>query len=453
MEQAVLLDGGESAEVIETRRAAKRAARAVESDQMDPRIVEADRSQIELRPQDLDSLIPLCHRARIIWSFVEKLDLSRFYVPIKARGSRAGRPCTDPKILLTLWLYAYSEGIGSAHAVDDLCRYHSAYRWIRGGVAMNYHTLSDFRSEHGTAFDDLLTQSLAVMAHEGLLSLKRVAQDGTRVRTSAGAGSFRRRARLEDLLKAAREHVDAVKQQSDVAVDTQRSARQKAAQDRAARERAERVERALLELATIEQQREEMVGGHQPKGEPRASTTDPEARKMKMADGGFRPAYNAQIASDTESRLIVGVDITEDGTDYAQSEPMLEQIEERTGRKPEELLVDGGYTSKDAVECITAKGVTLYGPVPERKANPDRFAIKPTDSAAIGQWKQRMASAEGQEIYHERGATIETINADLKTWRALGHFLVRGKRKVLCVLLLNALTYNILRWAALTTAT
>lgn len=452
MEQRTLLVG-ESAEVVEARRVAKRAACEAAADHADPRVVEADRSQIELRPLDLDSLIPLGHRARIIWSFVEKLDLRRFYGPIKARGSRAGRPCTDPKILLTLWLYAYSEGIGSAHVVDKLCGEHDAYRWICGGVTMNYHTLSDFRSEHGAAFDDLLTQSLAVMAHAGLISFKRVAQDGTRVRTSAGAGSFRRRARLKDLLKAAREQVEAVKQQADVAVDTQRNARQKAAQERAARERAERVERALLELARMEQQREQEKGGHQAKGEPRASTTDPEARKMKMADGGFRPAYNAQIASDTESRVIVGVDITEDGTDYAQSEPMLEQIEARTGKKPEELLVDGGYISKGAVERIAEESVTLYGPVPERKANPDRFTIKPNDSAAIAQWKRRMASTEGQEIYHQRGATIETINADLKTWRALDRFLVRGKRKVLCVLILNALTYNILRWAVLAAGT
>ena len=177
--------------------------------------------------------------------------------------------------------------------------------------------------------------------------------------------------------------MQAVKQQSEQAVDTQRSARHKSAQQRAAQQRAERIEQALAELAKIEQQRAEQNGGHKPKGEPRASTTDADARKMKMGDGGFRPAFNAQLATDTESRVIVGVRLTENGTDYAQAAPMVDQIEKRMGIKPEELLVDGGFTSKEAVDDVSEKQVILYGPVPERKATPDPFAIKPTDSAAV----------------------------------------------------------------------
>ena len=449
MEQAALWVEEEAAEAQHKRQAAQRAAREAADDQAAPRLVEPNRKQIELRPQDLESLLPPCHRARAIWAVVERLDLSRFYAPIKARGSRAGRAATDPRVLVALWLYATSEGIGSAHELERLCTYHDAYRWLRGGVPVNYHTLSDFRTDHDVALDELFTQLLGVLTQQGLVRLKRVAQDGMRVRASAGASSFRRRQRLEGFLQAAREHVQAVKQQREEAVDTQRSARQKSAQQRAAQQRAERIEQALAELAKLEQQREQASGGHKPKGEPRASTTDAEARKMKMGDGGFRPAFNAQLATDTESRVIVGVSVTENGTDYAQAAPMVDQIEQRTGTKLEELLVDGGFTSKEAVDDVTEKEVTLYGPVPERKDTPDPYAVKPTDSEAVGRWKQRMATEEAKRIYRERAATAETVNGDLRAWRSLDRFLVRGKRKVMCVLLWNALTYNILRWVAL----
>jgi hypothetical protein len=235
-------------------------------------------------------------------------------------------------------------------------------------------------------------------------------------------------------------------------VDTQKSARKRAAEERLVRERAERLERALEELKKIDAQRAEMKGGHKPKGDPRASSTDPEARKMKMADGGFRPAYNVQMATDTESRVIVGAAITEDGTDYAQCAPMMEQIEKRMGSKPEEALVDGGFTSKEAVNEVSGLGVTLYGPSGQRKWKRDPYEIGPNDSEAVRKWKERMATPEAKEIYKERGATAETVNADLSTWRALDRFLVRGKRKTLCVVLWNVLAYNMLRYFALTTS-
>jgi len=449
MEQVALLEDGEAAEVVEARRAAKRCAQAAEQQQAAPRLVVANRNQIELRPQDLESVLPPGHRARTIWAAVEQLDLTRFYEPIKARGSCAGRPTTDPKILVALWLYATCEGIGSAHELERLCTYHDAYRWLRGGVAMNYHTLSDFRTDHEAALDDLFTQLLAVLLQQGLVTLKRVAQDGMRVRASAGASSFRRRQRLEEFLAVAKEHVAAVKQQGEQTLGMAVNARKVAAQQRAARERAERLQQALAELAKLEEQRREASGGHKAKGEPRTSITDPEARKMKMGDGGFRPAYNTQMATDTDSRVIVGVAVTEEGTDHAQAEPMLEQVEERSEHTPADLLLDGGFVSKEVVDRITEQGVTLFAPVPERRGTADPYASKPGDSAAVQAWKQRMASAAGKLIYRERAATAETVNADLRTWRSLDRLLVRGKRKALCVLLWNALAYNILRWVAL----
>jgi transposase len=271
MEQAVLLQDGEAAEVLAARRAAKQAEEVAEQSQAAPRLVVANRSQIESRPQDLESLLPPCHRARAIWAVVERLDLSRFYEPIKARGSRAGRAAMDPKVLVALWLYATGEGVGSAHELERLCSQHDAYRWLRGGVPVNYHTLSDFRTDHETALDELFTQVLAVMLQQGLVTLKRVAQDGMRVRASAGAGSFRRRARLEEFLAVAKEQVEAVKQQRDEPAAAPRGVRQQAAQERAARQRAARVQQALEELGKIERQRDAQRGGHKPK---RAATAD-----------------------------------------------------------------------------------------------------------------------------------------------------------------------------------
>lgn len=449
MEQRVLLEG-EAAEVVEARRAERQAQRASEVGCAPARVVRANRRQVELRAQDLEGLIASGHRARSVWAVVERLDLEGFYQAIKARGSEAGRPASDPKVLVALWLYATSEGVGCARELARLCEEHNAYRWLRGGVPVNYHTLSDFRVGHEQELDDLFTQVLAVMMGQGLVSLRRVAQDGTRVRASAGGSTFRRRERLENLREVAREQVASVKMRAEGGGERrERRARQQAAQERAARERAERVEQALVELGRIEEQRKQQTGGKKSKGEPRASTTDPQARVMKMGDKGFRPAYNAQLATDTHSRVIVGVAITEQGTDYAQCAPMIEQVERRAGRKPQQMVVDGGFASKEVVEAAANREVQLYAPLPERKGKADPHEIKPSDSAAVREWKERMAGEEAKKIGVERGATAELVNGDLKTWRTLGRFTVRGKSKVLSVLLWNALAYNLLRWLAL----
>jgi len=266
-------------------------------EQSAPRVVEADRSQLELRPFDLDSTIPQDHRARLVWRAVETLDLSGFYDRIKSRVGTAGRPPGDPKVFVALWLYATMDGVGAAREVERLCREHRAYRWICGGVAVNYHTLSDFRVVHGAALDDLLSQTLAVLMERKLVEVTRVAQDGLRVRASAGSGSFRRKKKLRQYLKEARAQVNAVKQ---LAEDAALNARQKAARERAAREREQRVKGALAALKEVESKRktEYTGGGRKAKGEPRGSTTDPEARKMRMANGGFSPGYNVQFATD-----------------------------------------------------------------------------------------------------------------------------------------------------------
>lgn len=411
-----------------------------------PRLVTADREQLELRPLDLDSLISQDHRARVVWQLVERLDVSAFYEWIKARGSHPGRPPTDPKVLIALWLYATVEKVGRARAVDRLCREHDAYRWIRGGVPINHHMLSDFRVAHESALDRLLTHLLTVLATQGLVDFRRVAQDGMRVRASAGEGSFRRRKKLNKLLAAAEDRVATLKRQlHDEEGET--PARKRAAQERAARERVERIERALNELKEIEAMRAQQKGGKRSRSQPRASITDAEARKMRMGDGGFRPAYNVQLATDTKSQVIVGVQVT-NGGDHGAVEPMLDELEDRTGKKPEEYLVDGGFADRFTAEETAGRGIKLYAPVPKR-AGYDPHQVRDTDSEAVAAWRRRMKSKEGKEIYKERAAAAEHSNADLKSLRTLDHFNVRGLGKVTCIALWNVIAYNLLRWIAL----
>jgi len=409
-----------------------------------PRVLTADRRQLQWRTCDLEATLPPEHPARAIWSALEKLDLSRFYEPIAARGSEPGRPAIDPRILVALWLHATSQGVGSAREVARRCETDDAYRWICGGVSVNHHTLSDFRVDHPEALDELMTQVLAVLAHAGLVELRRTAQDGMRVRASAGAASFRREKSLQACLEAAREQVKQAKREADQP-DVQRTARERAAAEHAARQREERVTRALAELPRVRAAKETDKAREQ----ARVSTTDPEARVMKMGDGGFRPAYNVQLATDTESRVIVGVDVTNSGSDAGQMPPMLDDIEERTGRKPDEHLVDGGFTKLEAIDQAGADGVTVYAPVPTpRKEGIDPHQPKAGDSETVAAWRQRMGTDEAKDIYKQRAATAETVNADLRTWRGLDRFRVRGRGKVLSVVLWSAITYNLMRWIA-----
>lgn len=423
------------------------------SDEEEPRVVTPDRSQVRLEVVDLEAAVPANHRARVIWEVVEHLDLGAFYDEIAARGSAPGRAAIDPKVLLVLWLFATSEGVGSARHLSRLCERDSVYRWICGGIEPNHHTLSDFRVAHGEKLDELLTQILAVLMDRGVVKLRRVAQDGMRVRASAGATSFRRATRLKKCLAEARAHVEALRREleEDPAATTNR---EKAARERAARERQEKVERALRELAKVKrmQARKRRRPGQQ---EPRVSTTDPEARVMKMGDGGYRPAFNVQYATDTASRVIVGVEVTNAGTDSGQLVPMLDQIEERSyGDRPQEHLVDGGYVSLEAIDEAEKRGIRVYMPVPapqSEEADPHERKEDDTDHTAA--WRARMGTKKAQAIYAERAATAETVNADLRTWRGMRQFTVRGIPKVRCIALLAALMHNVLRAYELTSGT
>ena len=409
----------------------------------EPRVQRPNRAQLELRPVDLDGLLPADHRARVVWEFVEGLDLAALYDQIKAVEGHAGRPPIDPAILMALWLYATLDGVGSARALARLCDEHDAYRWLCGGVSVNYHTLADFRVEHETVLDGLLTTSVAALMEEGVVTLTRVAHDGMRVRASAGAASFRGGDRLEQVLAEATAQVEALKREvhDDPAATTRRQA---AARVRAAEERRQRVARALAEVPAVAARRKKA----RVDGPARVSTTDPEARVMKMADGGFRPAFNAQLTTATGSQVIVGVDVTTAGNDLSQLPPMMDQLERRYGQGPKEVLVDGGFVNLDDIRTLAAGcGARVYAP-PNTRRGRGRHPYQRPDDEVIAEWRQRMGTPAAQAIYKERAATSECVNAIARN-RGLQRLMVRGVTKARAVLLWFALAHNVLRAVSL----
>jgi transposase len=413
-----------------------------------PRLQLPNRGQLELRSVDLEGLLPADHRARLVWAFVEGLDLAPLYDRIKAVEGHPGRPPIDPTILVALWLYATLEGVGSARALDRLCAEHDAYRWLCGGVGVNYHTLAAFRVDEADVLDRLLTESVAALLADGLVTMAAVAQDGVRVRASAGAASYRRRSTLERFLAEAEGQVEALRAEvdDDPAATSRRVA---AARERATSERAERVRKALEHLPELEAAKRR---AGKPAKAARASTSDPEARVMKMADGGYRPAYNLQLATDTKSQLIVGLDVTNAGTDHGQLGPMVRQLRTRYGRHPGVLLADAGFLTTAEIDEL-APGITLYVPV-RTPANATRDPYQPLsdDSPAVAAWRIRMGTDEAKELYKDRAATAECVNAIARN-RGLQRFGVRGRKKARAIGLWFALAHNLMRTIALRRAT
>jgi transposase len=394
-----------------------------------------------MRTVALDALLPEDHQARLVWQYVEGLDLSPLYEQIRAVEGWAGRDAIDPKILMALWLYATLDGVGSSRQLDRLCCEHVAYQWICGGVSVNYHTLSDFRTAHTEFLDELLTQSVATLMHQELVTLDRVAQDGMRVRANAGAASFRRRKTLEECQSEAQQQVEALRQEVEADPGAS-SKRQQAARRRAARERSERIRRALDEMPDVESKKK---AGQKDKA--RVSTTDPEARVMKMPDGGFRPAHNVEFATDTASQVITGVEVVNTGSDQGQMSPMVEQHQDRYGQAPDEVLVDGGFAKHEDIEKVSSpeNGTVVYAPVQKPKNDArDPHAARPGDSEVIAEWRRRMGTPEAKEIYKERASTAECVNAIARN-RGLRQFLVRGLAKVRAVALWFVLAHNLMR--------
>lgn len=418
-----------------------------------PRLLTAERRQVMLRAVDLDGLVAGDDSVRDVWSFVEGLDLSPLYAAIEAREGEPGHPAIDPKILVALWLYATIRGIGSARSVVRLCEREIGFQWLCGGVGINYHTLADFRVAHGDLLDRLLSESVAALCAAGLMSLERLSLDGIRVRASAGAGSFRRRPSLEHCRKEAQRLVRRLKQelQEDPAAGERRRI---AAQRRAAADRLQRVKAALRVIGSRENERRRRQRGHakpaKQREAPRVSTTDPTARVMKMPDGGWRPAYNGQLIGDPLANVVVGVDVDTSGSDHGWITPMLRQIQQRYGRTPSELLVDGAFSRAEDIEWAARPEngtVAVFMAPTQSKHGTDPYKPRERDGAGVAAWRERMASAAGQAVYKLRGLH-ERINADLRE-RGLTRLTVRGKAKVRIILLWHALAHNLMRGLSL----
>jgi transposase len=399
----------------------------------------------------LDELLPPDHPARNVRAFVGSLDLSELLACVRSVEGHAGRPAVDPRLLLELWLFATAQGVCSSRQLATLCKEHLAYRWLAGGVRLEYHSLADFRTGNGELLDRLLADTIAVMLEEGLIDLDRVAQDGMRVRACAGSSSFRGQS-LQRCLEEARRQVELLRRAEgeDQGAANRRAA---AAQARAARERSARLEAARAELARLRQANaEQPPSRRKPEEEIRASTTDPECRKMKMADGGFRPAYNVQFATTTVGGAVVGVGVTNEGADGGQLGPMLDRIERDHGGRPGEALVDGGYVTVQGIDAAERSGTKVYAPVKieekQKGRGEDPFERKKSDTELTAVWRARMGTQEAKGIYKERGQTAEWVNAGARN-RGMYRLNVRGLAKALVVALWQALAHNMLALARL----
>lgn len=475
-----------------------------------PRFKAVDRRQMLLRPVNVEELIEEDHPARAIWAFTERMDWSGFCAQVRAVEGVAGRAAWDPRLLASLWMYAYSRGIGSAREVARRCGYDPAFQWLTGLQEVNYHTLADFRVGHASALDELFTQALGLLSAEGLVTLERVMHDGTKIQACAGTDSFRREERIRAHLEAARSQVAAM---GDPRAEPTR--RQRAARSRAQRERVERLERALGELEQIQPWRS--------KNEARASVSDPEARMMKQGNGGYAPSYNAQISTDAEHGIIVGAGLSASASDYGELEGAVERVEQQAGEAPQQVVVDGGFTSRENVVAMEDRGIDLIGSMSDGRATSEaqlrrrgvqdaffpaaftyeeaencyrcpagqrlryecretrigvvhyryrapadicgRCAFKPqccpenaargraitraVEAPAVCKFIEKMQTDAAKAIYRRRGAIAEFPNAWIKAKLGLRQFRVRGRLKALMELLWACLTYNIQQWIRL----
>lgn len=402
------------------------------------------REQLEVLFCSLDDAIGAEHLARLLWRVVETLKLDPFVSRAKAVEGQQGRDLISVRMLLTLWLYATAQGVTTARELERRLQKDVAFRWIAGGERVGRTKLAQFRVEHRDALDKVMTDVLATLMHKELLSLDLVAQDGTRVRASASAPSFRRLPSLEQCRQQAALHVRAVLAANEASDD---SVQVKKAREAAARDAERRVVEAIGELKELQQERAQR---HRSNVEQtRVSTTDPEARVMKMADGGFRPGYNIQLATAGSAlggpRTIVGVRVTNVGSDAGSVKPMLEEIERRTGQLPKTLLADGNHADHASIRAAAERGVEALIPVPDK---PQTRGDRAENDASLQAWHQRMSTPEAKQTYRARASLCELPNAHFKSRFGLAAVTVRGLYKVTCVAILGALTANLLAHGA-----
>ena len=416
------------------------------------RVLHPERTQVHWDIVNLDTQLPPDHPARLVWSFVTGLELSELYAKIKARDDVAGRPTSDPAVLLALWLYATVEGIGAARLIARLCQHHAAYRWLCGGVPVNHNMLSEFRRESGAVLDNLLTQSLTSLIAEGLVTLEEAMIDGTKVRARAGRGSLAQGKKLASIEAKVAERIAGLKQELDSDAAAAERRRQKRAL-RAAEERAARLKRAQERLAELEQEKAERAKRHAKeeaaKGPPSVSTSDPEVRSMRLADGSVQPAWNVQVA--TAEGFIVAIEPTDRRKDSGLATETVGQIERRCGQTPERLLADATAITQDEIGALSQRcpKLQVYSPPPKERENVTAETVRKRrwkhkrEPKAVKEWRERMDSEAGKVVYRRRKLT-EHVHAKMKN-RGFGRMLVHGIATVRVVCLLHALTHNLMQ--------
>lgn len=477
-----------------------------------PRYEVIDREQLCWRPIDIERLIATDHPARAVWEFIGRLDLSPYQEDARAVEGQAGRPGWEPRLLISLWVYAYSKGVGSGRGIEELCEWEPAYQWLTGSRVVNAHTLSDFRVKHDQALQGLFVQVLGLLSADGLITLERVMQDGTKIRAKAAADSFRRQQRVEQALKEAKAQVAAVEALS----EEEGSRRMAKARQRAARERQQRLEQALKEFKQLEKEDKD-------KEPRRVSTSDPEARVMKQPGGGYAPSYNVQIDTDAKNGVVVAVGVVQAGNDFEQLEPGVDRVEHNLKETPKAVVTDGGYVSKDTIVAMKERAIEYIAPCVDeagkgqssydnRGVSVDyhssrfiydaqsnsylcpqgktlsyegkeqrhlqlsyRYRAQRSDCqgcpmksqccpgnrvvgrsvhrseelAQVAEFRHKMQSEEARAIYKTRAQLAETPNLWIKEKFKLRQFSVRGLAKVGMEALWACLTYNIRVWMRL----
>jgi transposase len=418
------------------------------------RIRRADREQYEFKTECIDDLIAQDHRARDVWEYVSSMNLDCFHDEIRVTEYSPGPGTLDPKIAMSLWLFAALNGIVSARELERLCQEHHAYIWICGGASVNHHTLSDFKRSNPQKFMSVLQGSIAIMWKTGAFHPDEITQDGTRIKANAGSSSFKREETLEDYLLKAESLIKRLEEELK-ANPAAYSLRQKAAKERSARERKERIEKAKSELSEYKKTRTEAgKRSHhslstEEESKMKISITDPECRKMKMGTGGFRPAYNVQFATSTKGRVVVGVEVV-NTQDPGTMVPMIKQVCKNLASigcpMPSKWIADGIYANKSDVNLTAEyfKDIDLYAP-PMGNQYVDGLSERKGDSPAMSKLRKRMSTKEGKEIYNKRCSTAEFTNAVVKN-RGMFETLTRGLNKVTNMALIYAVMHNMMRF-------
>ena len=418
------------------------------------RVKLAQRHQVQMRCLSLDEMVREGDLVRTVVRYAESLDLTELYSQIKAVEGEVGRDAIDPRILFSLWLFATLEGINSGRRIAKLCTRDIPYMWICGEVSVNYHSICDFRTAHADFLDRVLIEAVSVLHHHGLIELRTIAQDGMRVRASAGSGSFKRQDTLVEAQKLAQEYMEQLESEDDDddSDDSDQSPAQKSAHLRAARERKARLEEALEHASELQEKWDQRNSGRKKEhrtSTPRVSTTDPEARRMKMGDNGFRPAFNVQFSSDADHLVIVSTSVTNEGTDAAQMPLMIARVQQNYGVLAENYLVDGDFINKDSVTQTEKQNIKCYGPLFKERQQlaqgEDPYAPRASENAHFTAFRERMGEEAAQQLRKRRSAAAEFPNANCRN-QGLQQFSVRGLAKVRAQTLWHVIAYNFRRF-------